>query len=130
MYGERLKQFRITTGLTQAEFAKRYNISQKNVSDYENDREMPDKLKLVLLSQDGLNLNWLVGGVGSMKLKTSSESAFSLSEQPVKYGEGDLSSIKGLLDINSLDDAKELKRILDILAEYILNRQLHKIRVK
>lgn len=35
MYGERLKELRKERGLTQSEFAKRINTTQKNISKYE-----------------------------------------------------------------------------------------------
>ena len=49
-YGEIFKKCRTLSGLTQKEVAKKLNIHQSNVSDWENDISRPEYEKLVQLS--------------------------------------------------------------------------------
>lgn len=49
-YGEIFKKYRTQSGLTQKEVAKKLNIHQSNVSDWENDISRPEYEKLVQLS--------------------------------------------------------------------------------
>ena len=49
-YGEFFKKYRTQSGLTQKEVAKKLNIHQSNVSDWENDISRPEYEKLVQLS--------------------------------------------------------------------------------
>lgn len=41
-FGERLKQFRISAGLTQEELAKKCGITKQNISRYENSKREPN----------------------------------------------------------------------------------------
>lgn len=49
-YGEIFKKYRTLSGLTQKEVAKKLNIHQSNISDWENDISRPEYEKLVQLS--------------------------------------------------------------------------------
>ena len=49
-YGEIFKKYRALSGLTQNEVAKKLNIHQSNISDWENDISRPEYEKLVQLS--------------------------------------------------------------------------------
>lgn len=49
-YGEIFKKYRTQSGLTQKDVAKKLNIYQSNISDWENDISRPEYEKLVQLS--------------------------------------------------------------------------------
>ena len=49
-YGEIFKKYRALSGLTQKEVAKKLNIHQSNISDWENDISRPEYEKHVQLS--------------------------------------------------------------------------------
>lgn len=49
-YGEIFKKYRTQSGLTQKDVAKKLNIHQSNISDWENDISRPEYEKLVQLS--------------------------------------------------------------------------------
>lgn len=50
-YGKFFKEARKQIGLTQQDVAKRLNISQSNVSDWENDVSRPEYEKLIELAK-------------------------------------------------------------------------------
>lgn len=66
---ERIKQIREELKCTQEEFANTLGVSQKTVSQWEQDRNKPqiDVLR-VLRDQYNINLNWLLTGRGNMFL--------------------------------------------------------------
>ena len=49
-YGEIFKKYRTQSGLTQKDVAKKLNIHQSNISDWENDISRPEYENLVQLS--------------------------------------------------------------------------------
>lgn len=66
-FGERLKEFRTKLNLSQPVFAEAIGISTKTLWNYENDkREIPTKLILQIRHLYGLNLDWLISGLGEM----------------------------------------------------------------
>ncbi len=68
----RLKQIRKEFGLSQAKFALKFNLPQSTYAQYEKGgRAIPDNLKLVL-SQFGINMNWLIAGKGNMYFEENS----------------------------------------------------------
>lgn len=68
MINDNLKSIRILTGLSQAAFAAQYNMTQTTYSQYETGkRAIPDDFK-IKLSEQGVNLHWLITGNGPMHL--------------------------------------------------------------
>lgn len=66
--GERLKAFREYLGYSQKALAVRYGTNQRNLSKYETGMtSIPEDIEEKLV-HDGLNLNWLITGTGSMLL--------------------------------------------------------------
>jgi transcriptional regulator with XRE-family HTH domain len=65
--GQRLKDFRKKSRLTQVEFAKALHCSQATIADYEKDRMYPSAtiLNYIVRTYD-INLNWLFTGKGEM----------------------------------------------------------------
>jgi SOS-response transcriptional repressor LexA len=63
---ERLKLARKRLGLNQKEMAKLLGVSQSNISSYEGGLHEPNSKALSVLSENGINLNWLLTGEGEM----------------------------------------------------------------
>lgn len=67
--GDRLKVIREHLKLSQNQFVEVFNIKQATLSKYErNDLSIPDELKMKLMTEYNINLNWLLTGQGSMFL--------------------------------------------------------------
>jgi len=81
----RLRMYREHLRLTQAEFAEKYNTTQKNISRYEiGGAEVPADLEFYMV-RDGLNLNWLVTGNGEMIASVGYEIPFLTSAQALRF---------------------------------------------
>lgn len=66
---DRLRLIREDKGLSQAKFAKKFNLAQSTYAQYELDkRALPDNLKESLATEFNINIHWLVTGIGSMYL--------------------------------------------------------------
>lgn len=50
-FGKQFKALRKACGMTQAEVAKKLNIAQSNISDWENDISRPEYENLILLAK-------------------------------------------------------------------------------
>ncbi|MFA5576245.1 MAG: helix-turn-helix transcriptional regulator [Tissierellaceae bacterium] len=109
MFSYRLKQLREDAGLTQAELAKKLNLTQSTIAYYENGRKMPTMENAKILAQI---------------FDTSLDYLFGISNKKViDYPEGDRSSIivqKLSEELNSLS-----KKSLEDLESYV---KLLKIR--
>lgn len=72
--GDRLRVFRESTNLTQAQFALLMNMSTTGLQSNESNRSLPNSKLLLALYAKGLNVNWLLSGEGEMLLRASKES--------------------------------------------------------
>lgn len=69
MIHDRLKAIRHAEGYSQALFAKKLDLPQNTYCQYEiGKRSIPDVVKIKLSSIEGINLHWLLTGMGSMYL--------------------------------------------------------------
>jgi len=69
-FGERLKQVRLTSGLTQKQFAERIQSSQSTVVRLEAGTRMAEAFLVKLIAEQfGCNVEWLVTGKGRSGLK-------------------------------------------------------------
>lgn len=69
-FGEQIKQLRAETGLTQEQFAAKLHVSRQAVSNWENDRNLPDLEMLLLMSDTfGVSLDQLIKGGKNMTQK-------------------------------------------------------------
>lgn len=69
MVNERLKDLRMSLGLSQKTMGEKLQIAQTTYANYETGKaNIPDELKARLINQFKVNLNWLVVGQGSMYL--------------------------------------------------------------
>lgn len=71
--GERLKTWRNLRHLSGAKLGAALGVGQSAVANWESDRSAPAPDKLAILSEMGLNLNWLLTGKGPMLLEDSAE---------------------------------------------------------
>jgi phage repressor protein C with HTH and peptisase S24 domain len=71
---DRLKAIRHAEGYSQALFAKKLDLPQNTYCQYEiGKRSIPDVVKIKLSSVEGINLHWLLTGMGPMYLLRSDE---------------------------------------------------------
>ncbi len=69
MVNKRLKDLRMSLGLSQKTMGEKLQIAQTTYANYETGKaNIPDELKARLINQFKVNLNWLVVGQGSMYL--------------------------------------------------------------
>lgn len=62
MFGEKLKRYRDSLGLTQEQFAKSTNISRGIIAQLESDVRPPSKASLIkLANHSGKNIEWWLG---------------------------------------------------------------------
>jgi len=62
--GRRLAHVRAFVGVSQAEMAKRLGVALRSWQYYEQDQRLPDAEVLIALTRWGLNLDWVLLGVG------------------------------------------------------------------
>lgn len=68
---ERLRIFRKSLKYTQVEFSKSLKLNQSTYASYESGvSDIRVKVMIDLLFKYGINLNWLLGGLGKMTLPT------------------------------------------------------------
>jgi len=75
-FGERFRQIRRTTKLTQDEFGQLLGVSRQTINAYENDRQRPtlDMMEKVCRLQ-GISPRWILTGLGDPKADPSYLSA-------------------------------------------------------
>ena len=85
-YGyERLKKIREQSGLSQAKFAEKFGINQSTYGQWEiGKRSIPDSFKLQL-SSIGINLHWLITGVGSMFIDNKTSIDFENTKEEKNF---------------------------------------------
>lgn len=93
--GGRLKMVR--GGRTQKEFAQEFDISAPSLQKYELDESVPGGLALAKLAENGINVNWILTGKGSIHIllpddRLLQELAFKVFV--VTRGKEDVSEVK------------------------------------
>jgi SOS-response transcriptional repressor LexA len=81
--GDRLAYLIKTLAVKDYEFAEKYQISRASLIRYKQNERYPEPEFLLALSQDKINLNWLLTGNGSMYVKDEFEE-FIKHSQPTK----------------------------------------------
>lgn len=71
---ERLRAFRSHTGLSQERFGELLGGTKRGVQANESGRNAPQAKALAGLAKMGLNLNWLIAGIGPMLLSKLGDS--------------------------------------------------------
>ena len=62
MYGQRIKELRIEKGLTQAEFAKILNTTQKNISKYELEKlDLSTDIIILICRNFNISADYILG---------------------------------------------------------------------
>lgn len=84
MIKDRLKQARISLGMSQSKIAELCNIPQTTYSKYENGGAIPEPIML-LLAKFGFNLHWLITGDGEMFLDNSKPTPTSLAATTISF---------------------------------------------
>lgn len=66
-FGRRLKEWRAYLGCTQASLASELDIHIGMLKKYEAGRSMPSAEGMAALARTGVNLGWLIAGIGEMR---------------------------------------------------------------
>lgn len=75
-FGEKLKEARKESGLSQEQFAEKMNVSRSAVAKWETDKGTPDIANLIAISDEfGLSLDELIKGNVSVKKKIIADSS-------------------------------------------------------
>lgn len=62
MYGQRIKEIRIEKGLTQTEFAKILNTTQKNISKYELEKlDLSTDIIILICKKFNISADYILG---------------------------------------------------------------------
>ena len=69
-FGDQIKQLRMDQNLTQEQFAEKLNVTRQAVSNWENDRNLPDiEMLIKMTSVFGISLDQLILGGKNMTQK-------------------------------------------------------------
>ncbi len=102
----RLKELRLQTGCTQAEFGKIFNASQNTVSNWESGNRKIDNARLIeFASYFGVSIDYLLGQTNERN--NSKEKAPTVSDDGL-----DDELVKLLVDLSP----SEVQRVLDFVA--------------
>ncbi len=71
MFSERIRQIREVFNLSQSDFAKKINISQSAVSEFENNTREPSKAFIIAVQKLGISIDWFFSGEGNIFTKTA-----------------------------------------------------------
>lgn len=93
--GERLRKIRKDLGMTQGDFADLISTEQTQLSRTENGSYAVQISYLSKLAQLGYNLNWLMTGMGDMKVQGNTQESMTL-EPTTPYNQS-LEEIKEFL---------------------------------
>lgn len=78
--GEKLKNFRLSAGMTQEQIAEEINVSRQTISNWENGKSLPDVISLIKISDlYQISLDDLLKGDGKMmdKIKRDTDTVKS-----------------------------------------------------
>ncbi|MEA2029328.1 MAG: helix-turn-helix transcriptional regulator [Campylobacterota bacterium] len=112
-FNSRLKTIREDKGLSQGQFGKVFDVSQKTISNWESGRNEPDINFLNVLSNKwAININWLLTGKGEMHLSDCNSTHIETKQR----GENNVSNAlnfngqnNGTININN---SKEMSHII------------------
>ncbi len=95
--GERLKKIRNELGFDQEKFGKVFGISQSHYSAVEKGRYDISISMMEKLFKMGYNLNWLITGIGELKLPVD-EQLLQVADKEFSYQkEDELSKLKAFI---------------------------------
>lgn len=107
--GKRLLEVRKSTGLSQAEFGKLFELSDRAYKNYELEiRDLPIRKASAIAKRYSINLNWLINGEGARN-----------SAKHVEKMEKSLLNVERFLEAENLvTDVKGKARLLAIAYEH------------
>jgi transcriptional regulator with XRE-family HTH domain len=110
--GARLLEIRRTTGLSQADFGKLFDLSDRAYKNYElGIRDLPSRVAISICKKFGISANWLLLGLGSMSvenLAAAMKESKTLARQYAQQSERELDDER----ITAIE-AEFLKYLLD-----------------
>lgn len=79
----RIRVFRRLLKMTQKDFAESVNLNHRTYASYESGQaDLRVKVMQDLLAKYGVNLNWLIGGIGEMTLPTREGGKIEITATP------------------------------------------------
>lgn len=116
----RLRQWRKSIKMTQIEFAESVGINIGIIRKYEGGRSIPGGQSLIALSKTGVNLHWLLTGVGEMTAPGE-----SIELRPF------ILRLRALEEKMAMLDDERCSEILDVLSAIIREaRKIDKLEKK
>lgn len=124
-FGERFRQIRRASKLTQEEFGQMLGVSRQTINAYENDRQRPplDMMEKVCREQ-GISPHWLLTGRGEARTDSTYSPAedsripFAVNEEPLTPEQ------RALINYITEDQGRAVK-----LARYLLDEGLRHLAV-
>ena len=123
-FGERIRQIRRMSKLTQEEFGEILGVSRQTVNAYENDRQRPTiEMMKKVCEKRGINPRWLLTGVGDPKAGATysfvEEGGFGLAVNERSLPPEQLALINFIME----DEGRAVK-----LARFLLDEALKHLR--
>ena len=113
-FGERLKQFRISAGLTQEDLAKKCGITKQNISRYENSKREPNiRTAKAIADALGVMLVDLVPVEGILDVQKDNEDIEMLDDKVLK-GDPAISALAGKYSALDEHGRAVVDRVLDL----------------
>ena len=102
--GARIRQLRLSAGMTQRDLAQRINVGNTTLSQYESGARVPsDEVKIKIASVFGVSVDYLLGVTDSRELTSPTPTPPAAAQRPVE------AAIAG--ELGSLSD-RQLDRLL------------------
>lgn len=109
MISEKLRSYRLEFGLSQEQLAEKIGVSRQTISNWENDRRVPDIYSLVSLSDlYGISLDELIKG--DVKVMAMLSGKTKAAGEKYLYGATVLNAI-GMLELIYLQDLDRFVRV-------------------
>ena len=107
--GKRIKELKITLKITTTEMAGKLNIPVRTIGSYERDEAQPGpKFLNALITEYGVNINWLLTGKGPMFISKKTELDINYIAQTSEMLKLTNEEMNGLMDILETDASREM----------------------
>jgi transcriptional regulator with XRE-family HTH domain len=107
--GQRIKELKITLKITTTEMANRLHIPVRTIGSYERDEAQPGpKFLNALITEFGVNINWLLTGKGYMFISSKTEMDINYVAQVSEMMKLTNEEMTGLMDILETDASREM----------------------
>ena len=117
LLGKRLKELRISNGLTQRELGERVNVTKVSICCYENGTRVPTLDTLTKLGKVlNVDVDYLLGYDNPVKPKGKNKKTTSMAEEEIAFVMG----LRKLEDIHNLI-IEDPNKAIDIISKRLVN---------